>query len=235
MKLLVLTDFHYAGLGQRSPISSRRGDLTLDLIERVRNREENPDAVLCLGDVIDNGRGETAEHDWEDIRQALLGFGVPLVAIPGNHDRIPSRFADVFGEPKAITVTDASGFTARIIPFADSYDERDVCTRDFERMEREFAAVRPDEAVIICQHNTILPEIQSEYPYTPVRYREIADLYAQNKVRLSLSGHFHRGIEAFSDKGVLYACIPALCEAPFGYAVVEPDREKPLVEWKTLE
>jgi len=235
MKLLVLTDFHYAGLGQRSPISSRRGDLTLELMERVRSREEKPDAVLCLGDVIDNGRGETAEHDWTDIRNALLRFGVPMVSIPGNHDRLPARFARVFGEPRAVTVTDASGLTVRIIPFADSYDEQDVCTRDFERMEREFAAIRPDEAVIVCQHNTILPEIQSAYPYTPVRYREIADFYAKNKVRLSLSGHFHAGIEAFSDNGVLYACIPALCEAPFGYAVVELDRENTRVEWKTLE
>lgn len=233
--ILVLTDFHYAGKGARSTIPTRRSDLVRELLERVRAREEKPEAVLVLGDIIDNGRGDAAEDDWHDILDSLEKFNAPLVVIPGNHDRIPERFAGVFGEAKPVCITLGSGQRVRIIPFVDAYTDTDVCSRDFDRMEREFAAVSPEEQVIVCQHNTVLPAIESEYPYTMVRYRDIAAKYTAEKVALSLSGHYHTGIPAFVEGGVQYACIPALCEAPFGYAVVSEQGGNWNVEVKYLD
>ena len=232
MRLLIVTDFHYAGQGVPSVLPERRSDLTLTLLDAVRKQESSPDAVLCLGDVVDNGLSDAALNDWTAVREALARFDAPILAIPGNHDRDNARFASVFGEPAPLTLRDSDGLRVRLIPFADTYDERDVCSRDFARMERVFADIRPDEVTVVCQHNTVLPEIRSDYPYTPLRCREIADREARAGVRLSLSGHYHDGLAPFREDGVTYACVPALCEAPFRYAVAELTRDTVRVTWK---
>lgn len=219
MDLLVVTDLHFAGKGARSTIAARRGDLVPELLDRLREKESGIDALLCLGDAVENGRHPDAVEDLRALKEKLASFGVPFLAIPGNHDRDPKRFASVFGEPEPLLLPEK----VRVIPFADSYDEKDVCTRDFAVMEDMFAQIRPGETVIVCQHNTVLPEIDSAYPYTPVRFREIADAYEKAGVALSLSGHYHSGIEMFTEQGVRWLCGPAFCEEPFRYMRITLD------------
>ncbi|MFO7636720.1 MAG: PHP domain-containing protein, partial [Clostridia bacterium] len=48
----------------------------------------------------------------------------------------------------------------------------------------------------------------------------IAEVYAQHRVMISVSGHYHRGISLQEKEGVSYFVCPALCEAPFSYAVL---------------
>lgn len=228
IKLLILTDFHYYGEGKRGSISSRRGDLIPSLLDQIRMRETDCDAVAVLGDLINDGTAPDARGNLHMLRERM-DFNVPLIAIPGNHDSDPARFAEVFGEPKAFCVNGV-----RLIPFVDSYDADDVCTRDFRIMAQELAAIRPGEIAVTLQHNTILPEIRETYPYTPVRFREIHAAYRDAGVKLSLSGHFHPGIDPFIEDGVTYACIPALCESPFRYAVADITEDGINVELRTV-
>ena len=213
MELLVLTDFHFAGAGARSTIPSRRGDLIPAILERIRQRETGIDALAVLGDVIENGFHPAAADDLRAVYGALHAFGVPMVCVPGNHDRSPAVFASVFGPCEPVRVGDVL-----LIPFADTYDEQDVCSRDFSLMEQRFSGIRPDDTVVVCQHSAILPKVESTYPYTPLRYREIADAYRDAGVALSLSGHYHDGMPPLYDGKVMHLCVPALCEAPFSYA-----------------
>lgn len=230
MELLVLTDFHYAGTGVRSSLPQRRGDLTLELLERVRARERGIDAVAALGDVLEYGRHPDAARNWADIRAALGRFGVPVLSVPGNHDREPERFAQVFGRCEPLVLG-----RLRLLPFADRYDEADVCTRDLCAMRRTLGTIRPGELAVACQHSAILPEIESDYPYTLPQHAEIARAYREAGVRLSLSGHYHAGLPPFRDGGVLHLCVPALCEAPFSYARVTLGGAESAVSVRTLE
>ncbi len=212
MELLVLTDFHYAGAGTRSTIPTRRGDLVPALLGRLRECERGLDAMAVLGDVIENGFHPAAADDLCGMRNALAQFGVPVIAVPGNHDRDPALFAWIFGKAEPVTVG-----SVRFLPFADSYDASDVCARDLAAMERMLSTIREGETVIACQHNAILPKIERTYPYTPPQYLEIARAYREAGVALSLSGHFHSGIPLLTDGGVRHLCVPALCETPFQY------------------
>lgn len=207
-----MTDFHYAGAGACSTIPTRRGDLVPALLGRLCECERGLDAVAVLGDVIENGFHPAAADDLCGVRDALTQFGVPVIAVPGNHDRDPEQFARIFGKAEPVTVG-----SVRFLPFADSYDASDVCTRDPVVMERMLSTIRDGETGIVCQHSAILPKIESEYPYTPPQYLEIARAYRDAGVALSLSGHYHKGIPMHIDGGVRHLCVPALCETPFQY------------------
>ncbi len=213
MELLVLTDFHFAGAGARSSIPTRRGDLIPQILEEVRKRETGIDALAVLGDVIENGLHPAARADLQAVKAQLEAFGVPMVCVPGNHDRSPALFAEVFGPCEPVQLG-----SFRLIPFADTYDEQDICTRDFPLMKRRFSGIRPGETVIVCQHSAILPKVESSYPYPPPRHLEIADAYRRAGVSLSLSGHYHDGMAPVQDGSCMHLCVPALCEQPFSYA-----------------
>ena len=229
MEILALADFHYAGAGARSTIPTRRGDLVPELLASLCARETGLDVVIALGDLVENGLHPGAAADLAALRDALCAFGVPVLAVPGNHDRDPAGFARIFGAPEPQVLG-----RVRLVPFADRYDTSDVCTRDFAAMERRLSGIRPDETAIVCQHSAILPKIDSEYPYTPPRHEDIARAYRESGVALSLSGHYHRGIPMLDDGGVRHLCVPALCEAPFSYVRLSVDGLDIRVRYGTL-
>lgn len=228
LKLLVVTDMHYAAPDERSTIASRRGDLTLRLLETLVGIAPECDAVCVLGDIIENGFRDTAPQRWQEFLDVLKGFNKPLFVIPGNHDRRPDAFAGVFGDPVPQKI---GAYT--IIPFWDHYDEKDVCTRDLDAMEAKLEAA--EDCVIVLQHSTILPAIESEYPYTLPQHKDIAAAYTRHGVVLSLSGHYHWGIEPFVEDGVTYAAVPAFCEAPFRYALVTVDGDHVEMDVRELD
>ncbi|MBR6748585.1 MAG: metallophosphoesterase [Clostridia bacterium] len=228
LKILVVTDMHYAAPDERSTIAARRGDLTLRLLETLKGLSPECDAVCVLGDIIENGFRDTAPLRWAEFRAVLEGFGKPLFVLPGNHDRRPDAFAEVFGKPAPVKVGDYT-----IIPFWDHYDEHDVCTRDLDAMEAQLDAA--EGSVIVLQHSTILPAIDSAYPYTLPQHKDIAASYTRHGVALSLSGHYHWGIEPFVEDGVTYAAVPAFCESPFRYAVVTVEGHQVDMQVLTLE
>ncbi len=213
MELLVLTDFHFAGAGARSTIPSRRGDLIPDILRRVRERETGLDAVAVLGDVIENGRHPAAADDLCAVYEALQSFDVPVLAVPGNHDRSPALFESVFGPNEPMKVGEV-----RLLPVVDLYDDADVCTLDMDALRRTLSSIRPGETAVVCQHSAVLPKVESSYPYTPPAYLEIAAAYREAGVALSLSGHYHDGMPPVMDGNVMHLCVPALCESPFSYA-----------------
>ena len=213
MELLVLTDFHFAGAGARSSIPSRRGDLIPEILQRIRDRETGLDAVAVLGDVIENGRHPAAADDLRAVYEALQRFDVPVLAVPGNHDRSPALFESVFGPYAPMKVGEV-----RLLPVIDLYDEKDVCTVDMEAVRRTLSSIEPGETAVVCQHSAILPKVESSYPYTPPAYLEIAETYRKAGVALSLSGHYHDGMTPVMDGKVMHLCVPALCESPFSYA-----------------
>jgi len=230
IRLLVVTDMHYTTPGEHTTVSTRRGDLTIHLLELLQRQNIDCDAVCVLGDIIDDGYSPNAPMRWQEFRTVLEGFRKPLCVLPGNHDRRPDAFAVVFGKPHPVRVGEYT-----LVPFWDYYDDADVCTRDLDAMEETLHSARAAGSVIVLQHSTILPAIESSYPYTMPQYLDIASSYTRHGVTLSMSGHFHEGIPAFVDGDVTYTCFPAFCEAPFYYSVVTVDGDNVTVDTHTLE
>jgi len=101
-RILHVSDVHVGRREAPEPISALR-DLVLQL---------DPELVLATGDLAH--RGKRAEL--ERAREILRSFGVPIVAVPGNHDipyTFPARFTrplaaweGVFGSPEPVFASD---------------------------------------------------------------------------------------------------------------------------------
>jgi hypothetical protein len=70
----------------------------------------------------------------------------------------------------------------------------------------------------------VWPELNSGYPYT---YGEGAWLREQilesGRVRLVLSGHYHRGVSPFRENSTYFATVPGFAEHPHPYWIYEID------------
>ncbi len=87
MRILQISDFHLRGDGNLS-------FQVVDTAEYLRKTQEHlqhvfslpnqkPDLIAVTGDIADSGD----EHAYSMVYEALSGFGVPVFAVPGNHDR----------------------------------------------------------------------------------------------------------------------------------------------------
>ena len=219
LDLLVLADLHYVGQADHHcPIPERNAHLGMELAERaVRRalRQFRPDAIVLLGDLLDNGRAVGAADDLLAIHNTLEQFGIPILVVPGNHDGPADRLMAVFDDHPG--PHEIKGY--QIITIAASYDADDVTRHpdaDLALVARTAATV-PDQPIVVLQHNPIHPRIESSYPYNPSNAAVAKRWYAASNVALSLSGHYHPGIAPETLDGVSYATAPALCEAPFRF------------------
>ncbi|MBN1446121.1 MAG: metallophosphoesterase [Candidatus Omnitrophica bacterium] len=235
LKMLVIGDIHYSAAEEAAASApGRHAKYGLELLTRALRRfagEEKPDVLVILGDVTDSGGRQEAN----DAMIAVEKSGIPAVIIPGNHDA-PG------GRPKPLPIKNFL-----LYPFVDSYQEDDKCTRREEDIEKFRLAVKnnPGKKIIALQHNPVYPMIEDDYPYNLRNAYSVHRAYAENNVILSLSGHYHPGknltyksgesktltLKAFQGRvqgknGVGYFTVPALCESPFRYAVIEVRGDK---------
>jgi len=219
LDLLVLADLHYVRqANHHCPIPERNAHMGLELAERaVRRalRQFQPDAIVLMGDLVDNGLAENAAEDLIAIRTALGQFNIPIVVVPGNHDGPTDRLMAIFGDH--LGAHEINGH--QLITLATAYDDNDVARfdeTDLALVARTTATV-PDQPIIVLQHNPIHPRIESSYPYNPSNAEAAKRWYAASNVVLSLSGHYHPGTPADTLDGVCYVTAPALCQAPFRF------------------
>ena len=102
LDVLVLSDLHYVREADHvCPIEQRKCALGVTLVERAFERmwDRGVDVVLVivLGDVVDNGEANGADVDFAAVAEAVRGPGIPVLAVPGNHDGDTARFYRTFG------------------------------------------------------------------------------------------------------------------------------------------
>jgi len=241
VELLLIADVHYVREAAHvCPIPERNARLGLELVRRVRLRVARGapvDAVVLMGDLVDNGDAPGAELDLQALAEEVRKFGVPVIVVPGNHDGSAERLLSTFGD--AVGVHRLGGY--QLLTFADAYDSGDHAIRSAEglALAAEAAAQHPAEPIIALQHNPVHPPIESSYPYNLTNAAEVMAGYEAAGVLLSLSGHYHPGLGGEAVRGVTYATCPALCEAPLRFLRVSVQgrsaalREESLVPGET--
>ena len=229
LKILLIADIHYINRAKTSCLlPERKTKFGLEFLQRIRNRilaEKNkPDAIILLGDLIDNGLASGAEHDLKALKQEIEKFKIPAFYILGNHDGEYSKFYSIFPEPPNPYFIN----NYLLYLFTDSYQKGDFCFRRKEELKKFSSVIKkyPGKKVIVFQHNPVYPEIESTYPYNLVNSSEVCNFYLKNKVLLSISGHYHHGQNLTVKDKVWYLSVPALCEEPFTYIFLEIKGEK---------
>jgi len=219
MKVLLIGDLHYRSDGI-SLIPERKTKYGIEFLKRIKRRlNENIDVVVIVGDILDDGENPNSEKEYIEIKKELYEFNVKKVLVAfGNHDKDYKKFNKIFGENRFFVY---DNFLFYI--FWDKYYEGDICIRQEEEIEyfKKFVKKHKDKKIIVIQHNVIYPEIESSYPYNLKDYHKIHSFYKENNVFLSISGHYHKGIQLMNKDGIFYFVTPATCEEPFKYFIFD--------------
>ena len=223
LDLVVIADVHYVGQADHiCPIPSRNAPLGGELLQRMWRRIQRkglPDALVLMGDLVDNGEAPGAERDLAALKAQLEDTHVPVLVVPGNHDGDPDRLLRLFRDRPGLHEINGYG----LITFADRYDPDDRAARAQEGLAliREVTSAHPRVPLLVFQHNPIHPPVESTYPYNLTNTPEVMRAYAENGVVLSVSGHLHTGSPLCYADRVGYVTCPALCEAPFRFLRVQ--------------
>jgi predicted MPP superfamily phosphohydrolase len=221
LDILVLSDLHYIGVADHTcPIPQRKCQLGPALIQaafrQFRQEGIEPELLILLGDLVDDGLAEGAEADLSTVAEAAQETGLPLLVVPGNHDGDFDEFARLYGCGPGLHEIGGYGFIA----FHDEVAPDHVTTRPPEglALPGQVAQARPDLPLVALQHNPLHPHIEDDYPFMLTHAEDILRGYNEAGVILSLSGHYHPGQPAHPVGGTICYTLPAACEAPYRYA-----------------
>ena len=220
LKILAIADIHYIGVAKHtSRDPERECKIAHQLVERVLEKAKalDIDLLLVLGDIVDNGHAEGVYEDMLTIKNVIDKSGIPTIAIAGNHEHDPELFSQIFNCHEGLHQLK----DYQIITFMDSYEYRGF--RNFEKMDTYFTQADSTKPIIVLQHPVIYPPIDHSYPYNITDADKIADYYSKKNVLLSISGHYHAGVESLTKDGVTYITCATLCEPPFIFTVITLD------------
>jgi len=232
MRFAVLADIHYAS--QATPVGTRRCDLAdLLLLRAVHrlNRYLRPDAVILLGDLINDGTGRSAELELRRLQTIIGLLQAPVIVLPGNHDPQPETFYGTM--PRSPETVDCSG--VRFVSFLDAERPGYNAERSTEDLARLRAQADHPAGPLVClQHVPLFPPGSHDCPYNYTNAAEVISACRAAGTSLVVSGHYHRGIPLMEQDGVRYLAAPALCEAPFRFLMVDLDGDAIQVEEHAL-
>lgn len=154
------------------------------------------------------------------LKQMLDKLKSPYIVIPGNHDGDVDAFYRVFDRPKDIV--DICG--VRLLPFLDEEQPNFCAKRSQQDMDRlEMARSGFNGPIVSLQHTCFFPPDRAHAPHNLTNAPDVIRAMKANGVGLSVSGHYHQGIEDIREDNVLFVNAPAFCEAPFTYMIIELD------------
>ncbi len=230
-RLLAIADPHHTTNPRRAH-PHRHGVFGAEFIQRsivAARRGGHLDAIALLGDMVDDADTPEAPEELAHVAATIAKAapGIPVLAVPGNHDRaLAPWFADFgwLGGPQTL-----GGY--RFFAFSDPYGNGDTCTRQSDdRATFGAFADAGDAPLIVLQHCPLMPTIDDPYPYHHTNRADILADYTRHGVLLSLSGHYHAAAPLTRYAGVDYLPVPSLCEKPFRYNILRLEGRSVTVE-----
>jgi len=92
IRLIVTSDWHFSLRAPEGRTSTYGTDVLVKLGEIAKIVEQTKaQAVLCAGDLF-HRKGDVTHHEVQLLTQAIRAFGVPMIAVHGNHDATPGLY-----------------------------------------------------------------------------------------------------------------------------------------------
>ena len=222
VKIAIITDLHFSN----SPVadnSLRKGEFAdvflLRAVHRL-NRWIKPDVTFIGGDLINEPTSQDAEDLLCFIKTTLDLLDSETIVIPGNHDPAPEKFYKIFNRPTAVLEINGVKF----LPFCDPEEPGCNARREPQDIDRIRAARTGfDGQIVSLQHVPLFPPEADCCPFNLTNAEAVVKVMDECGVTLSLSGHFHPGFAPLKRNNSTYFAVPALCEAPFRFCVIELD------------
>jgi histidinol phosphatase-like PHP family hydrolase len=220
-RIAVITDIHYATAEPVADARQRRWGAVLlrRTVERL-NRYLKPDVTVVLGDLLDDPQAPDGRELLTALRGILERLDSPWLALPGNHDP-HGTFYEVFDRPGQLDVCGV-----RLVAFDDP--ERpgfNACREDAEFRRMAEAAADHAGPLVALQHVPAgEPRIDAPHGYT--NSDQVLTAMRRYGYTLALSGHSHGGVDLRHLDGLATMVVPALCEAPFQFALLTIDGDR---------
>ncbi|WP_341675011.1 phosphodiesterase [Niveibacterium sp. SC-1] len=217
MLIAQISDTHVTRAGVLASGIVDTAAMLADCVAAVRALSTPPDLALLTGDLVDAG----APEEYARLRALLAPLGLPLLAIPGNHDaREP--FRDAFGDQpwmpregflQFVHEVDSSHGPLRILgldTLVAGESRGELCETRLDWLEHALAAA-PDTAALIALHHPPFLTGLREMDEIGLSGRDaFADIVARHsQVKLILCGHLHRNIQT-----TVGGCRTATCPSP---------------------
>ena len=230
MKLGLFTDPHYST--KELACKTRRPSLSYGKIGEAMEyfKNESVDAVICLGDLVDDsGSFEENVDAIKRITALIRSFGLPFYCMMGNHDYQNfsreefNEYTDGAYPPFSIEMgksllifLDCNYRKCGRIYAPGDVDWKDTRLPD-EQLQKmgELIEANPEKNVYVLSHQNIDSTIRADHVTDNADdIRAILNSYAN--VRTVIQGHYHRGNDNVID-GIKYHTLPAMCEGEGNY------------------
>jgi len=220
IKLVLITDTHIA---DTAIDDDRRCDLAENFLTRAiyrLNRWIKPDAVLFLGDLVEDDGQESLPARLERVAGLLSNIECPYLVIPGNHDVPAERFYRIFPQPGDYLDVKGVRLASFVDPEAADYNAR----RREGDLDRMLALRQGHQGPIIaCQHVALFPPGSVDSPFNLVNADDVIAVMRQVGISLSVGGHYHDGFGLIKDGGISFLGVPGLMKAPFQFVELDID------------
>jgi histidinol phosphatase-like PHP family hydrolase len=221
-KIAIISDLHFRNtLNECDP--KRCGDLADVLLEKVvfrLNHFIRPDITLIVGDLLDSTDLPNTDDMLDTLNNSIKKLVSAVIVIPGNHDIPPDAFYQTLRRPGKIVELEG----IKILPFVDREMPGYNAYRDPAILET-FRNARSgfSGTIIAVQHVPLFPPEYQLSPYNYTNADQIIKVMEETGVAISISGHFHEGFAPVIKNGITFAAVPALCEKPFTFSIIEID------------
>jgi 3',5'-cyclic AMP phosphodiesterase CpdA len=188
-RVLHLSDLH---IGHRESLEP------LDALAELAARLE-PELLLATGDLSHRGRPEQLER----ARRLLDAVGLPLLAVPGNHDipyTFPARFTRTFeawraafGEPEPLH--SSPGLVVVGLSSVRPWRQQGGSLEDEQvaaAVERLRAAPPQALKVVALHHHLAAPPWRAPRKRPLAKRDDVVEAFAQAGAELVVSGHVHQ-------------------------------------------
>jgi len=223
LDILVLADLHYPQPPtEEKPCHGDRARLFYQkALRKLRHENITPGLVILLGDLVheSNTPGSDAEYHLSMLAEETARDGIPVLAVPGNHDN-PGLVEKLFESTPGLHIVNGCGF----LLFRDTrVPGRKKFTRpeDGLALPARIAREHPGLPLIALQHAALAREAPEKYRLENAD--GAMDSFAAAGVKLSLSGHAHETHAPVQHGSVSCLTLPAFCEAPFTFLHVRVD------------
>lgn len=197
VRLLQLSDIHFADGG--APVDGRDPARRLHaVLAAVRRDTPLPDGLVLTGDLTDDG-SRSACHD---LSAALVSLGLPMLAVPGNHDD-PRTIREIFGPD----VLELDGW--RIVGIDSTRPAQIHGTVDVDAEMSRLDSYDRRLTALAMHHPPVTPSTNAWFQLDGAT--ELRAAIAQRPhVRALFTGHLHHPFEADLGVATVFACPSSL-------------------------
>src|SRR5579872_290065 len=187
-----------------------------EAVAHINGLAPRPDVVIASGDLTDHGR----EDEYELLREILAPLTMPVLVIPGNHDRrdaLMKTFADTAYMPRAgvpFVHYAIEEFPVRLVGLDTTVPEHHhgmMCEERLRWLDDTLSA-QPDRATMIFMHHppfrTGINWMDSSGLHGGRAMEEIVARH-RNVIRVT-AGHIHRPIHV-AWAGTIASTAPSTC------------------------